>query len=301
MKTTTRSLVLCLLGSAFLGHVNAEPEKETLPLMERLPLKIQKIQKELPALVQSAGDKEKADALMQKLKGNLDAKDFDEAEKTADSILETIGARAHAAARVGESAQSAAQPIPVELREKLAHNLGASFLLFRDRVQAELKVTPEQKEKLEQRLRTLLPEAMQVIQKSKGERDKYNQKAHEEMAPVLNETLTEGQRTRLHQLQLQKDMLFGPRWNMKELQITDEQEKQFIAPTQETQQKTMALMAEIQKGASPDAIRPKAFQLRLDLEAKLEALLTDSQKKQWKEMLGQPVDPSVLYGGVQPR
>ena len=51
-------------------------------------------------------------------------------------------------------------------------------------------------------------------------------------------------------------------------------------------------------GANPDAIRPKAYQLRLELEAKLEALLTDAQKKQWKEMLGQPVDPSVIYGGL---
>jgi hypothetical protein len=137
-----------------------------------------------------------------------------------------------------------------------------------------------------------------VIQKSKGERDKYNQKTHEERTAVLKETLTEGQRTRLHQLELQKDLLFGPEWNMKELQISDEQHQQFLAPTQETQRKTMALMGEIQKGANPEAIRPKAFQLRLDLEAQLEALLTDAQKKQWKEMLGQPVDPGVIYGGL---
>jgi hypothetical protein len=139
---------------------------------------------------------------------------------------------------------------------------------------------------------------MQVLQKSNGERGKYNQKAHEETAAALKEILNEGQRTRLHQLELQKDLLFGPAWNMKELQITDEQRKQFMAPTQETQQKTQALMAEIHKGANPDVIRPKAFQLRLDLEAQLEALLTDAQKKQWKEMLGEPVDPGVIYGGL---
>jgi len=48
---------------------------------------------------------------------------------------------------------------------------------------------------------------------------------------VLKEILNEGQRTRLHQLELQKDMLFGPAWNMKELQITDAQQKQFMVPT----------------------------------------------------------------------
>jgi hypothetical protein len=297
-KMNIRVLALCLLASASLCQVKAEAEKAALPLMERLPSKIQKIQQELPAWVQNAGNKEKAAALMQKLKGQLDAKSFEEADKTADSILETISPSAQAAARVDGSARAAAQDITEEVREKLAHNLGSSFLLFRPKVLGELKVTQEQKEKLDQYLRTLLPEAMQVLPKSKGERDKYNQKAHQERDPVVKEILTEGQRTRLHQLELQKDMLFGPDWNMKELQITAEQHQQFIAPTQETQQKTMALMAEIQKGASPDEIRPKAFQLRLDLEAKLEALLTDAQKKQWKEMRGQPADPSVLYGGL---
>ncbi|MCX6898608.1 MAG: hypothetical protein NT105_07910 [Verrucomicrobia bacterium] len=198
-------------------------------------------------------------------------------------------------------AHAATQDITEEVREKLAHNIGISFLLFRTKVQAELKATQEQKEKLDQHLRTLLPEAMQVSQKSNGGRGKYNQKTHEKMAAVLKEILNEGQRTRLHQLELQKDLLFGPEWNMKELQITDAQRKQFMAPTQETQQKTQTLMEEIHKGANPDEIRPKALQLRLDLEAKLETLLTDAQKKQWKEMLGKPVDLSVIYGGVSSR
>jgi hypothetical protein len=42
------------------------------------------------------------------------------------------------------------------VREKLAHNIGCSFLLFRTKVMGELKVTAEQKEKLDQHLRTLL-------------------------------------------------------------------------------------------------------------------------------------------------
>ena len=74
-----------------------------------------------------------------------------------------------------------------------------------------------------------------------------------------------------------------------------------MTPTQETQNKTMALMEEIRKGANPDEIRPKALQLRLDLEFKLEALLTDAQKKQWNEMLGKPVDLGVLFDGVPSR
>jgi gas vesicle protein len=195
----------------------------------------------------------------------------------------------------------AAQDISEETRSKLTHNIGSSFLVFRDKVQGELKVTKEQKEKLDQHLRELLPDLKKVLQKSKGEREKYNQKAHEEMATMLKETLNEAQRTRLRQLALQRDGLFGPEWSLKELQITDEQRKRFMPPIQETQTKTQALMGEIQKGANPDKIRPKVLQLRLDLEIQLEALLTDAQKKQWKEMRGKPVDLGVLFDGVSSR
>jgi len=65
---------------------------------------------------------------------------------------------------------------------------------------------------------------------------------------------------------------------MKELQITDEEQKQFMAPTQEAQNKTMALMEEIHRGTNPDEIRPKALQVRLELEVKLEAVLTDARR-----------------------
>ena len=251
------------------------------------------------AWVQKTGNKEKATAFMQKLKEHLDAMNFAEAEKTADAILVMMGVSTPATA--GTSAPSATQDITEEVREKLAHNLGSSFLLFRTKVQGELKVTREQKEKLDQYLQKLLPDAMRVLQKSNGERQKYNQKTHEERAAVLKEILNEGQRTRLHQLELQKDGLFGPAWNRKELQITDEQQKQFMAPTQKTYQKTQALMEEIHKGANPDEIRPKVLQLRLDLEAQLETLLTDAQEKQWKEMLGKPVELGVLFDGVSSR
>ncbi len=74
-----------------------EAKTEAMPLMERLPAKIQKIQKELPAWIQKTGNTEKATALMQKLDERLKAKDFEEAEKTADAILKMMGASAHAA------------------------------------------------------------------------------------------------------------------------------------------------------------------------------------------------------------
>ena len=81
------------------------------PLSERLPPKIHKIQQELPAWVQNGGDKDEATALMQKLKENLDGKNFEEAEKTADSILKMIG----------KSAPAPAEDTPEEVRIEAAH------------------------------------------------------------------------------------------------------------------------------------------------------------------------------------
>jgi hypothetical protein len=72
------------------GEPLTEAKTETPTLAERLPAKIQKIQKELPAWVQKTGNMEKATALMKELDGHLKAKSFKEAEQTADSILKMI-------------------------------------------------------------------------------------------------------------------------------------------------------------------------------------------------------------------
>jgi hypothetical protein len=42
--------------------------------------------------------------------------------------------------------------------------------------------------------------------------------------------------------------------------------------------------------AEPREIRPKVMKLRQEHEGKIEAILDDAQKKQWKELLGKPLD-----------
>ncbi|MCY2991028.1 MAG: hypothetical protein NTY19_24595 [Planctomycetota bacterium] len=69
-----------------------EAQTEVLPRSERLPPKIQRIQRELPAWLQGDADKKnKATALMRQLQEHLKAKNFEEAERTADSILQMMG------------------------------------------------------------------------------------------------------------------------------------------------------------------------------------------------------------------
>jgi hypothetical protein len=77
---------------ALMKGAPAEGKAETPTIAERLPLKIQKIQTALPAWIQGDIDKKsKAAALMQQLQQHLKAKNFGEAERTADSILRMIG------------------------------------------------------------------------------------------------------------------------------------------------------------------------------------------------------------------
>ena len=84
------------------GGLLIEGKSEAPTLLERLPPKIHQIQRELPGWIQKAGNKEKAalaTALMQKLQELLKAQNFEEVEKTADSILKMMGASAPAAAQ----------------------------------------------------------------------------------------------------------------------------------------------------------------------------------------------------------
>jgi hypothetical protein len=76
----------------------------------------------------------------------------------------------------------------------------------------------------------------------------------------------------------------------KDLKVTDEQRKQFMAVVQDMQKKVQPLIKEAQEGGKADEIRPKVMKIRKEHEGKLEAILSTEQKKQWKEMLGKALD-----------
>ncbi len=196
--------------------------------------------------------------------------------------------------------EASAQDIPEEARKAIAENLQGSFVVFRDAVQEDLKLSDDQKEKLEGYLKERLPDFMKFFEglgeKKQEERENelkaFRQKAAEKLAPVLKETLKEDQRKRLHQLALQQEgalaLLHAPEIG-KELKITDEQRTQFMEVVQELQKQIAPLIQEAQSGGNPEEIRPKVMKIRKEHEGKIEALLTDDQKKQWKEMLGEPL------------
>lgn len=75
------------------GEALVEGKSEGMTIQERLPPKIRRIQKELPAWIQKTGRQGEATTLMQKLDGHIKAKNFDDAEKVADAVLEMIGGK----------------------------------------------------------------------------------------------------------------------------------------------------------------------------------------------------------------
>jgi hypothetical protein len=193
------------------------------------------------------------------------------------------------------------QETPAEAGRQITEILGPSFLVFRDKVQEELKLSNEQKKKLEKRLQGTQQDTMQLFQRlvdeEPEEREKalhaYREKAQENLAAFLQGLLQEKQSQRLRQVMLQRDRLFALLGNpevAQELEITDEQRHQFVEVAQEFQKKFDPLMKEAQKGGNAQEIGPKIRKIRKEQEERIEALLSDAQKKQWKELLGKPLD-----------
>ena len=178
-------------------------------------------------------------------------------------------------------AQAAAQEVPEQARKEIAHNLQGPFAVFRDIVQEDLKLTAEQKEKVEEHLRERLPDIMEFFQSLEGvtgeEREKklnaFRRQAQEKLASVLKATLNADQSKRLHQLGLQQEGAFalfhGEPKIAKDLKITDEQRKQFMAVVQDLQKKVAPLIKEAQSGGDPKEIWPKIVKARKEHEGKL--------------------------------
>ncbi len=195
--------------------------------------------------------------------------------------------------------RGAAAQVPDENRKQLVEALGTPCIVFREKVLDELKVSDDQREKL---MQLVMEQIMQTgpflnsLTETGPEREKklneHRKNALEKLAKNLKDVLQPDQLNRLRQVMLQRDGSFalGQDDVRKELKITQEQLKQFMAITQELQRQVETLVKQAQSGGNPDEIRPKIEQLRKDHAKMIEAVLTPTQKKQWKELLGPPFE-----------
>ncbi len=198
------------------------------------------------------------------------------------------------------SAGASAQDVPEETRKEIARNLHGPFVVLREDVQEELKLTDDQKEAVAEYLREHIQDFGQFFESIHGldreEHEKklqaFRQEAQEELASMLKDTLKEDQVKRLHQLELQQAgalaLFHGGPEIAKALKITDDQRKQFMQIVQDMQKRIEPLIQEAQSGGDPEEIRPKVLKIRKDHEDKIVALLTDAQRTRWNEMIGKP-------------
>jgi len=195
-----------------------------------------------------------------------------------------------------------AQDVPDEARKQLVEALGGGpFLVFRDKVQEELKLSDEQKQKLQEKFPDYVQETMKVFQTIQDakpeEREKtmqeHRKKSHEKLSAALKDVLEAKQQQRLFQLQLQQAgafALMGENEAFKNLKITDEQRKKFMEVVQDMQKKIQATIKDAGKEPKPEELMPKVMKIRKEHADKIEAQLTETQKNQWKELLGKPFD-----------
>src|SRR5262245_16562420 len=113
-------------------------------------------------------------------------------------------------ALVCQSFQSAAAQVPDENRKQVVEALGAPFVVFRDKVLDELKVSDDQREKLMQHVQEQIMETgpfLDALPESGPEREKklneHRKKALEKLAKHLKDVLEPGQLNRLRQVTLQ--------------------------------------------------------------------------------------------------
>lgn len=182
-----------------------------------------------------------------------------------------------------------------EGRKNLLHKLGGPFFVSRDPVQQDLKLSDDQKQKLRDKLSADVEETRTVENLPPGEREaamqSLRQKSYEKLETFLKQTLTPDQLKRFQQLKLQYNMpttMLQPEI-VKELNITDGQREKFTGAIQDMKKEIEPLMKEAKSGGNQQGILAKVTKLRLDCQGKIEALLSDTQEKQWKEMIGQPL------------
>jgi Spy/CpxP family protein refolding chaperone len=240
-------------------------------------------------------------SLAEKFRPLMEAGKFIEAEAELDRLLEQPkpegkNAASPAAARKSDAATLRTPGTPdEEARAHFLHELAGPFFVSRGKVQEDLKLSDDQRHKLWETMTGYVQETMQVQKLHGAERKQamqsLRQKSYKQLEVFLKGILTPEQLKRFAELKLQYDMpmtMLRPDI-VKELNITDAQRQQFITLIQEMQKAVVPLIQASRSGGNPQEILAKVTKLRLDCQGKIEALLSDAQKTQWKQTTGTPL------------
>lgn len=180
---------------------------------------------------------------------------------------------------------------------------GGLMLLTNPDVKKELKLSDEQAKKLDE-MATEAREKMQerfrdfqnLSDDERRERGEAMRKeAAELMAKVNKDILKEDQVKRFKQIELQQRGVnaFTDAEVVKSLKLTDEQKEKIKGITEGM----MSEMQELRQSAQGDfrAAMEKMTELRKQTFGKVTALLTEDQKKSWKELTGEPIEIRMQF------
>jgi Spy/CpxP family protein refolding chaperone len=172
---------------------------------------------------------------------------------------------------------------------------GPGFLLMNPGVQKELKLTEEQVTKVRDALAKVREDHRDDLEKLRDrdlpreDRAKLTQKLNEANTKALAGILNADQSKRLTQITLQTlgAQAFNDPEVQKALKLTAEQKEKLQKIGQESGQKMRELF---QEGGDQQEMMKKITELRKDTMTKAAGVLTDEQKKTWKEMTGSPFE-----------
>ena len=159
---------------------------------------------------------------------------------------------------------------------------GLLGILGEEAVIAEISLKPEQTEKVDALAESLQVDFGALREASAEERTAVFEKSRTDTEAALKDVLDESQFTRVWQIDLQRTGLGAvARPDVAtQLNLTDEQNSKVAEIVAEANEARSAAMQERNFGA--------VGEIREQTDSKIEALLTDAQKEQWKELLGPP-------------
>ncbi len=186
-------------------------------------------------------------------------------------------------------------------RRMMGGRMGGLMLLNNARVQTELKMTPEQISKIQPKQQEVQGQMRELFQNAGGfqnmsdeDRQKLMGKIRELQSKAVADILDATQQKRFRQIQLQVEgpLALARKENADGLKLTDEQRTKVADIQRASQREQREAMQGVDFQNMSDEDRQKLTSrmqaINKTANEKIEALLTDDQKKQWKAMLGDP-------------
>jgi hypothetical protein len=166
-----------------------------------------------------------------------------------------------------------------------------------EEVQQELKLTDEQKQKVEQLNEELVAARRDAWENAAGDFDKMREdiaKIYADFTTQFNTALEEPQQKRAQELYIQINgaVALTNEAVTKELMVTDEQQKKLDQAAEESRQQVFDSFQDFQNMSDEERAK-KVEELIESRDTSLSAVLTDEQKAQFEKMKGEKLEVNL--------